>query len=101
MFCFRYAETLNRELVKQRHILADKCLKLHNESVTWGDNCPMDRQMIDRCVLVMESVLRSMNCERFAVKLFGIPIDTSVTGVLAAVGGAVGFACVRFITQQL
>ena len=117
----RYATKINEKVNEQRHILADKRLRLENERslILIDDNGQKkvlsedqneddnDHQIeratpasIGRASVMLEKIMKIMEVDRFRIRLLGYPIDTTVTGIVAFVVGAIGFLVARLILQD-
>lgn len=52
---------------------------------------------IGRASLMLEKIIKLLEVDKFTIKLLGYPIDTTVTGIIAAIVGAVGFLVARLV----
>ena len=52
---------------------------------------------IGRASLMLEKIVKLLEVDRFRIRLLGYSIDTTVTGIIAAVVGTVGFLVARLV----
>jgi len=95
----RYAEQINNKLAQQRLILADKRLRLCNQRFHLEqEGHPQVRA--GRSILIMEKIIRMLEYEKYRIRVLGYEIDTTVTGIFAAVLGSVGFTAARLLLKS-
>ncbi len=114
----RYATRINQKVAEQRSILADKRLRLENEKTNMINN--MNKLNVDMCgdeddnmdisqhieasatsigraSVMLEKIMKMLEVDRFRIRLLGYPIDTTVTGIIAAIVGTIGFLVARLL----
>lgn len=121
----RFATRINQKAAEQRAILADKRLRLENEKSSVDENVIREKKSVNilsddeddenvneesieqqvaataagigRASVMLEKIVAMVELDRFSIKLLGYKIDTTVTGIIAAVVGTVGFLVARLL----
>ena len=110
-----YATKINAKAQEQKWILADKRLRLEKErggveteavrdrTLSAGDESEavLQRRVreaeaaLGRASAMLEKIVKMLDVDRFRIRMLGYSIDTTVTGIIAAVIGTVGFLVAR------
>eukprot|EP01083_Nonionella_stella_P179938 640244_1 len=105
----RYATRINQKVTQQRYILADKRLRLEDERlhrITKDENenqCATSGTTIEsiaRASCMLDKIIKMLEVDRFRIRMLGYTVDTTVTGIIAAIIGTVGFMVARLLLGE-